>query len=120
VRHTPIPKRLLTSPQSNSGVAISQECKHGATRVALMPQGHMHYGREICAICGRFLKWVSKPETVVRQKLCAFKLAKLAMHPGLSKWERNFVSDVSNYRRLSPRQEEVVEKLVEQYLEAQT
>ena len=120
LRDAPTPK-LTGLPQSNSGVAIAQHvCRHGTTRVELMPQGHMHHARVICAVCGCHLRWLPKPGTIERQKLNAFKLARLAMRADLSDWERRFVSDVSKLAKLSPRQQVLVERLCREYLEAKT
>jgi hypothetical protein len=44
-----------------------------------------------------------------------FKLAKLAMCSELSAWEQNFVRSVSRQRKLSPKQEALVERLYAQY-----
>jgi len=118
--NAPTPK-LTGLPQSNSGVAIAQHvCRHGTTRVELMPQGHTHHARVICAVCGRFIHWSSKPATIERRALNAFKLARLAMRPDLSDWERRFVGDVSKLAKLSPRQQVLVERLCREYLEAKT
>ena len=51
------------------------------------------------------------------ERVNAFRLAKLAMHPGLSKWQRGFVHDALARRKLSPRQLRIVERMVRQYLE---
>jgi hypothetical protein len=113
----PISKKLgLTQPNSGSGFA-QHVCSHGTTRVELMPQGYTHHAREVCVSCGRFIRWSAKPVNVERERLNAFRLARLAMQPGLSDWERNFLRDVSKNRRLSPKQEALVVRLVTQYLE---
>ena len=115
--NAPTPK-LTGLPQSNSGVAIAQHvCRHDTTRVELMPQGYTHHARVICAVCGRHLRWLPKPGTIERQRLNAFRLARLAMHPGLSDWERRFVGDILKLAKLSPRQQVLVERLCTQYLE---
>ena len=113
----PIPK-LTGLPQSNSGGAITQHvCRHGATRTERLPANYPHYAREVCATCGCWLRWVSKPETVERRTLNSFRLARLAMCEGLSEWERAFIRDVSKNRRLSPKQEALIARLVTRYLE---
>ena len=119
--HAPIPKLTTGLPQSNSGGAITQHvCRGGTTRVELMPQGHKHYAMETCAICRRFVGWLPKPETVQRQRLNAFRLARLAMRPDLTGWERQFIRSVGEKKHLSPKQQALVERLCATYLEAQT
>jgi hypothetical protein len=114
--NAPTPK-LTGLPQSNSGVAIAQACKHGTTRVELMPQGHTHHAMETCAICRRFLRWLPKPGTIERRTLNAFKLARLAMRPDLTDWERQFIRSVGKKKHLSPKQQALIARLVTQYLE---
>ena len=91
-------------------------CKHGATVTELMPGGHVHHAAVRCADCGRHLRWIPKPETVERQKLNGYKLARLGMLDGLSDWERGFVRDVSKRRKLSPKQQEIIDRLCADYL----
>jgi hypothetical protein len=94
-----------------------QFCPHTATRTERMPQAHPHYAREVCTRCGAFIRWLPKPQSVERCRLNAFKLAKLGMCRGLSAWERSFVRDVSQRRKLSPRQQEIVDRLGATHLE---
>jgi hypothetical protein len=54
------------------------------------------------------------------QKFCAFTLAKLSMHPGLTNWERSFVYNVSKRRRFSARDKKIFDLLVAKYLEKKT
>jgi hypothetical protein len=59
-----------------------------------------------------------KLETIVRRRLNAFKLAKLAMCGGLTAWERGFVESVSRHGgKLSPRQQEIIDRLCATHLE---
>jgi hypothetical protein len=59
-----------------------------------------------------------KLATTERRRLNGFKLTKLAMAEGLSKWERGFVHNASKRRRLSARDQKIFDLLVEKYLEA--
>jgi hypothetical protein len=82
-----------------------------------MPQGHTHHAREVCVACGRFIRWSAKPVNVERRTLNAFRMARLAMRPDLTGWERQFICSVSGKKHLSPKQEALIAKLVTQYLE---
>jgi hypothetical protein len=95
-------EKLTGLPEDKAGSGFAQGCTHGIPRVALMPQGHKHYAMETCAVCGRFLRWLPKPETVQRQRLNAFRLARLAMHLGLTDWERQFIRSVGEKKHISP------------------
>ena len=114
--NAPIPK-LTGLHEHNCGHSFAQACGHPVTRTERLPDGSPHHARLTCAICGRFLRWLPKPETLARQRVNAFNLAKLAMHPGLSDWERAFVRDVSKLTKLSPRQGALVVRLCREYLE---
>ena len=109
---------MSTLSTDTSARQLELLCKHRTTRVEQMPPGSAHYAREVCALCGRHLRWLPKPGTIERQKLNAVKLAKLAMGPDLTGWQRSFVSDISKCRKLSPRQQEILNELVVKYLEA--
>jgi hypothetical protein len=64
--------------------------------------------------------WVGrqKIETLERANLNFFKVSKLAMRPGLTEWERRFVKSISAQKKLSPKQQAVLDQLVAKYLEA--
>jgi hypothetical protein len=108
--NAPIPKLELLETTS--------ACAHVNTRTLRMPARHLHYAREICAMCGRHVRWLPKPETIERQRMFAFRFARLAMCERLSTWERNFIRDVSQRRKLSPKQQEIVNRLSATYLGA--
>jgi hypothetical protein len=57
-----------------------------------------------------------KPETVEERRLNAFRLTKLAMCDALTPWQRNFVCEVLPLRKLSPRQQAIVNELAATYL----
>jgi hypothetical protein len=81
-----------------------------------MPPGFQHHAKVICALCGRFIRWIEKPETIERRTRNAYTLARLGMCDGLSDWERAFVASISKCRTLSPKQQAVVDRLAAQYL----
>jgi hypothetical protein len=114
----PARQKLLRLAESNSRSRSAQHvCAHKSTVAVREPPGEIHFARQICAVCGHHLRWLPRPETIERQRLNAFRLAKLAMRPGLSRWERSFVHHVSQQRKLSPRQQVLVARLCTQYLE---
>lgn len=91
-------------------------CRHSATYIEPTSPGFVHFASVRCAACGRHLHWEPKPATLVRQRRNAFRLAKLSMHPGLTDREREFVENVAQCRKLSPRQQQVLHRLCAQYL----
>ena len=93
------------------------ECEHSDTRVEILPPGSVHFGRELCCNCDRVLRFLPKPATVERQSTNAFRLAKLAMSPALTSWERGFVKSVSQQPKLSPRQQACLDKLYTEHVE---
>jgi hypothetical protein len=80
-------------------------CEHNATRLELLPQGSVHHAKEVCTNCDAILRFVAKPRTIVRRRLNAFRLVKLALCERLSPWELAFIHNVSRARKLSPRQQ---------------
>jgi hypothetical protein len=55
-----------------------------------------------------------------RQRFNALRLARLAMCDELTDWERAFIRDVAQLRKLSPKQQALLDRLCRQYLEAKT
>ena len=129
--HAPIPKLNLKSATNTADARAAQaceqnvdltplvcgSCRHEIRRFAIMPQGHTHFAQEVCGLCGRWLRWVPRPANVERQKLNAFRLAKLAMCDGLTNWERGFVASVSKQKKVSPKQQQIIDRLCATYLE---
>jgi hypothetical protein len=129
LQDAPTPPTILA--QLNCGSAIGQHlydptplvcsaqdhCEHTDTRIAIEPPGSVHFAREVCCNCDRVLRFVPKPQTVERRRFNALRLVKLAMHSGLSDWEQNFLRDISQRKKVSPRQQALLDRLCRQYLE---
>ena len=92
-------------------------CTHSATHVEVMPDDHTHHAREVCVDCGAFIRWLPRPETVERRRLNGYRLARLGMCPSLNRWEANFVQSVSQCKKLSQRQQQIIDRLCAEYLE---
>lgn len=115
-----------TTP-SNFGLAdrsaivcsAQDQCEHSETRIEQLATGP-HFAREVCRSCDRVLRWLPKPQTVERQSTNAFRLAKLAMSPVLTSWERGFVKSVSQHRKLSPRQQDCLDRIYAERMEGAT
>jgi hypothetical protein len=114
----PAPIPLIQSPQRKSKNAFPQPCTHPVVRVEYLPSSHVHYAAERCDSCGAWVRWTASPKTLERRTLNAFKIAKLLMCEGLSPWQRRFVHDVSQQKKLSPKQQALVARLCATYLEA--
>jgi len=112
----PIPK--LDWTETTVARAALQPCRHSVTTTKRLPDSHRHFARLTCALCGRHLRWLPKPSTMERRALNAFRLARLAMRPDLTDWERQFIRSVGEKKHLSPKQQALVERLCREYLEA--
>jgi hypothetical protein len=119
LRHAPTPK-LTGLPQHNCGIGSAQSCTHSATVTERLPATHRHHARLMCAVCGRFLRWLPRPETIERERVNAFRMARLAMHPDLTGWERQFIRSVGGKKHLSPKQQALLVRLCAQYSEGKT
>ena len=91
-------------------------CPHAATVTERMPEVHTHYAAERCEHCGRFLRWLPRPENVERRKLSRFRLSKLAVCSSLSAWDRRFVESLLSRKRFSPKQQQILDRLSARYL----
>jgi hypothetical protein len=111
----PAPSKTHSS-QITPGHALTQLCAHKNTVTVREPPGRTHYSKEICIVCGRHLRWLPKPATLVRQRLNAFRLARLGMCGRLSHWERNFVAGILHRQKVSPKQQQIIDRLCREYL----
>ena len=111
------PKLLLSSEEYQSGDALAQACTHKSTVTVREPPGRTYFSKEVCIVCGAFLRWLPKHPTIERPTLNSFKLAKLAMRPELTHWERKFLRSISHRTRLSPKQQQIIDRLCATYLE---
>jgi hypothetical protein len=111
-------EKLLELAQSNSRSAFPQGCQHRFRRVEFLPPGSTHHAKEICDDCGAFLGWAAKLENLERRLGDSCRIAKLLMRPDLTVWERNFLKSIGTQKKLSPKQQAVVDRLAAQYLEA--
>jgi hypothetical protein len=104
------------STADDSAIVCSAQCEHADTRIAIEPPGSVHFGREICMNCDRTLRFLPKPQTLVRKRLNRFRIAQFAMCDSLNSWERGFISSVSQQRKISPKQLAILERLAATYL----
>jgi hypothetical protein len=103
-------------PPNLTGAAAYHACSSQATFTERMPAGHVHYAALRCAACGAFIGWLPKPETIERRRLNGFRLARLLMCGRPTSWERHFVGDVSQRKRVSPRQQKIIDRLCADYV----
>lgn len=86
------------------------ECQHSAYVFTTTPEGP-HYAKETCATCGKFLRWVPKPETVERCKANQAKVEALKVKQ-LTAWERSFLLSLEKQGyRYSPKQQECLDRI---------
>jgi hypothetical protein len=105
------PKRFDQNDHSAIICGAQGECSHDETHIAIEPPGSVHFAREVCRNCDRLLRWVPRPENVERRRVSAYRIAKMLMAPGLTKWETQFLSSVARQQKFSPRQAAVLERI---------
>jgi hypothetical protein len=91
-------------------------CQHDSKVLVRLPAEQLHYAKELCEHCGAFFRWILRPENLEAQRLRAARIARLAMCEALNDWERGFVASVSKFRKLSPKQVAVLDRLFTHYL----
>jgi hypothetical protein len=89
-------------------------CEHTNTRIEQLASGP-HHAKEICSDCDRVLRWLPKPENVARRRATAYRVAKMLMAPGLTRWQIQFLSSVARQRKFSPRQTVVLERMWDEF-----
>lgn len=90
-------------------------CTHQNTRLVLTPE-FMHYGKFICADCGKFLNWAKHPETIKREARHAQLLVRLRSDERLKAHERAFIQSLDGQGpKTTPPQRAWLESLAAKY-----
>lgn len=94
---------------------LFRECAH--ERVTVVPEKRgPHHARRTCAVCGKFMGWLPKPETVERRKENERILTALAKRHDLDEWTRNFIRDLVTHKNITPKQQTLLLKMRDTYL----
>lgn len=71
-----------------------------------------HYSEIRCQDCGRFITWGRSPHAVGREQVIAAKARWLLERPqALTRWEQEFLTNIQNHRKLSPKQSECLDRI---------
>ena len=76
-----------------------------------MPSHSPHYAALKCGECDRFLGWQQKPSTEGKRRDILIQLDRLAGIAGLTDWEKDFLQNLKQQKKLSPRQSEVLARI---------
>lgn len=88
----------------------------GSTRLNLVsvppPCPHRYAIR--CGECDCFIRWAEKPENQDKRHSRKADINRLLETGNLSDWEREFLSNISTVRKLSPKQQEIFNRILSQ------
>lgn len=94
--------------------SLNSNCEHRNVTFTATPE-LTHHGKETCVDCGKFLRWVPKPESLERAKENAGKIALLKTKP-LGEWEKGFLLSLEKQgRHFSPKQQVKLDELIKRY-----
>lgn len=87
----------------------------GCVEVAtiLTPELPTHYAKLTCDGCGRFIKWIGKPENELKRQHINGVIQRLLDDLTLTRWERGFLASLSTQKKISPKQLELINKIAE-------
>jgi hypothetical protein len=98
-----------------STVALVTNCPHSRSHVELI-QGNSHHSHAICSDCCQHLYYMAKPSNTERRKQNAINIQKLLDSNRLTEWENGFCQGIHHNQRLTPRQNALLDQLVNKYL----
>ena len=107
---------MNTFTHASNAAMDSADCAHPRTRVEILPPGQLHFGRVVCADCGKQLCWQPKPENAERRRQNVANIKKLLGISQLLDWERAFCQGLSQHKLPSPKQQALLNGLMEKYL----
>ena len=110
----------MNTPVHASTVVLDRaDCAHSKTRVEVLPPGQYHYARVVCDSCGKQLCWQPKPQNAERRRQNAANIQRLLGIGALLDWERDFCQSLSQHKLPSPKQQALLNGLVEKYLKGE-
>ena len=110
----------MNTPVPASTVVLDRaDCAHSKTRVEVLPPGQYHYARVVCDSCGKQLCWQPKPENAERRRQNAANIQRLLGIGPLLDWERDFCQSLAPHKLPSPKQQALLNGLVEKYLKGE-
>lgn len=87
-------------------------CQHKETKVIETPN-LVHFGKEVCADCGMFIKWVSNPNKEHNYKEeCAFLLDEALKKMSDNRFVQSCSEYFVNHKALSNKQVEVLKRIL--------
>jgi len=91
------------------------KCNH-PNEITIILENSVHYGKRVCADCGKWLGWLPNPKTtklVSKQTQC---IQDLLQNNTLPNQHRQFIQSISQSpKRLSPKQQKYLFDLHQQF-----
>ena len=101
------PSPLVTAPD----FAKCPQC--GVTECKELPGKGPHARAIVCGECDRFLQWGKSHAAINREKAARKKIIWLLECPqALTQWEQNFITSIQQQRKLSPKQIDCLDRIV--------
>lgn len=105
---------------------INHECDNTEVNVVELPAGLAHTHKKMCKVCNKFVGWSNS--AAIHPKRAppdpAIEIAHTErLHiirditPYATKWEKNFCQSIYTHRTLTPKQQEVWDKMCKTYRE---
>lgn len=83
----------------------------GHHRVSAIPLSGPHYAALRCGKCDKFIRWAPKPENQDLQRETAQTINRLLSSEKISSWESFFLRSISQQKKLSPKQREILNQI---------
>lgn len=109
------PRKKPASPElsepTDTAIEACKFCSFPRFSTVLMPEGHTHFAALRCGSCDGFQDWVEKPANKEKREKRRWKIGELLKSPLISSWEKDFLESVQGRKSLSPKQEEVLDRI---------
>jgi hypothetical protein len=100
----------VTSIQEFKGTPCPN-CGNSRINLVRMHEGCKHWAARRCSLCDCFLGWRPKPENAIKRSQQQELLSRLLESEHLTPWEHKFLQGLKGKRKVSPKQQEVLDRI---------
>lgn len=103
-----------TASEGSSSTKTCPSCGViGKGKIIPMPVNAVHYAALRCNDCNAFISWIRKPENQIRLEKRSQQIKDWLNNPRsrLNDWEREFLTDIQDCKKLSPKQQSCFDKI---------
>lgn len=98
------------NPSIPQHTLICPQCGSSKFKEIVVDSG-VHYSKIHCLDCDRFIRWGKNPQTIQRERDRQVLVDRLLSRDDLNDWQRGFLTSIRSQHKLTPKQQQALDKL---------